>query len=173
MFLLAGMKTALRIQTLPLFDPTGFLYKRQIISMETPVRGVPFLSGLLILEPEFVEVFTTGKVGLPQLSMNFPAEHITTPMEWEDLILNDKVWEQIRELESWINHYQMLMSGWGMGKKLKPGYRVLFYGPPGTGKTLTATLLGKYTGQEVCRIELSRGVSQFIGEPRSEERRVG
>src|SRR3546814_1480556 len=63
-------------------------------------RGEPFLSGRLILEPEFVEVFTTGKVGLPQLSMNFPAEHITTPMEWEDLILNDKVWEQIRELES-------------------------------------------------------------------------
>src|SRR3546814_11497514 len=100
MFLLAGIKTALRIQTLPLFDPTGFLYKRQILSMETPGRGEPFLSGRLILEPEFVEVFTTGKVGLPQLSMNFPAEHITTPMEWEDLILNDKVWEQIRELES-------------------------------------------------------------------------
>src|SRR3546814_667886 len=96
--------------------------------------------------------------------MNFPAEHITTPMEWEDLILNDKVWEQIRELESWINHYQMLMSGWGMGKKLKPGYRVLFYGPPGTGKTLTATLLGKYTGREVFRIDLSMVVSKFIGE---------
>src|SRR3546814_6954685 len=79
------MKTALRIQTLPLFDPTGFLYKRQILSMETPGRGEPFLSGRLILEPEFVEVFTTGKVGLPQLSMNFLAEHITTPMEWEDI----------------------------------------------------------------------------------------
>src|SRR3546814_4168055 len=58
----------------------------------------------------------------------------------------------------------MLMSGWGMGKKLKPGYRVLFYGPPGTGKTLTATLLGKYTGREVFRIDLSMVVSKFIGE---------
>lgn len=36
--------------------------------------------------------------------------------------------------------------------------------PPGTGKTLTATLLGKYTGRDVFRIDLSRVVSKYIGE---------
>jgi SpoVK/Ycf46/Vps4 family AAA+-type ATPase len=51
-----------------------------------------------------------------------------------------------------------------MYKKIKPGYRALFYGPPGTGKTLTATLLGKYTGKEVFRIDLSRVISKYIGE---------
>ena len=51
-----------------------------------------------------------------------------------------------------------------MSKKLKPGYRVLFHGPPGTGKTLTATLLGKHTGKEVFKIDLSMVVSKFIGE---------
>jgi SpoVK/Ycf46/Vps4 family AAA+-type ATPase len=51
-----------------------------------------------------------------------------------------------------------------MQKKIKPGYRALFYGPPGTGKTLTATLLGKYTGKDVFRIDLSRVVSKYIGE---------
>jgi SpoVK/Ycf46/Vps4 family AAA+-type ATPase len=51
-----------------------------------------------------------------------------------------------------------------MGRKLKPGYRALFYGPPGTGKTLTATLLGKYTGREVFRVDLSTVVSKYIGE---------
>jgi SpoVK/Ycf46/Vps4 family AAA+-type ATPase len=40
----------------------------------------------------------------------------------------------------------------------------LFYGPPGTGKTITATLLAKYTGKEVFRIDLSMVVSKYIGE---------
>jgi SpoVK/Ycf46/Vps4 family AAA+-type ATPase len=51
-----------------------------------------------------------------------------------------------------------------MRKRLKPGYRVLFHGPPGTGKTMTATLLGKYTGKEVYRVDLSMVVSKYIGE---------
>jgi SpoVK/Ycf46/Vps4 family AAA+-type ATPase len=40
----------------------------------------------------------------------------------------------------------------------------LFHGSPGTGKTLTATLLGKYTGRKVFRIDLSTVVSKYIGE---------
>jgi SpoVK/Ycf46/Vps4 family AAA+-type ATPase len=40
----------------------------------------------------------------------------------------------------------------------------LFYGPPGTGKTFTASLLGKYSGLDVYRIDLSMVVSKFIGE---------
>ena len=40
----------------------------------------------------------------------------------------------------------------------------LVLGPPGTGKTLTATLLGKHTGKDVFRIDLSRVVSKYIGE---------
>src|SRR5690606_1665724 len=56
------------------------------------------------------------------------------------------------------------MKDWGMEKRLNPGFRVLFHGPPGTGKTLTASLLGKYTGKEVYKIDLSMVVSKFIGE---------
>jgi SpoVK/Ycf46/Vps4 family AAA+-type ATPase len=56
------------------------------------------------------------------------------------------------------------MHGWGMAKKLRPGYRSLFYGPPGTGKTMTACLLGKATGQDVYKIDLSQVVSKYIGE---------
>jgi SpoVK/Ycf46/Vps4 family AAA+-type ATPase len=71
---------------------------------------------------------------------------------------------QITEIENWIKHNDTLLFDWGMNKKIKPGYRALFYGPPGTGKTLTATLLGKYTGKAVFRIDLSRMVSKYIGE---------
>ena len=40
----------------------------------------------------------------------------------------------------------------------------MFHGPPGTGKTMTACLLGKYSGRDVFRIDLSMVVSKYIGE---------
>lgn len=40
----------------------------------------------------------------------------------------------------------------------------MFHGPPGTGKTLTASLLGKYAGKDVYKVDLSMVVSKFIGE---------
>jgi SpoVK/Ycf46/Vps4 family AAA+-type ATPase len=70
----------------------------------------------------------------------------------------------VREIEDWIVHGRSLMEDWGMKDKLRPGYRALFYGPPGTGKTMTATLLGKFTGRPVFRIDLSMVVSKYIGE---------
>ncbi len=91
--------------------------------------------------------------------MDFPAEHIETEMEWDDLVLHPNTLRQIREIEKWITHNDTLMSEW-----LKPGYRALFYGPSGTGKTLTATLLGKYTDKDVFRIDLLRVISKYIGE---------
>jgi SpoVK/Ycf46/Vps4 family AAA+-type ATPase len=122
------------------------------------------MSGKIIMNPEFIELFTTGRVKYPKLSMDFPAQHITTKLEWNDIVLNESTLQQISELEQWIKHHHTLMQDWGMMNKLKPGYRALFYGPPGTGKTLTATLLGKYTGKEVFKIDLSMVVSKFIGE---------
>jgi hypothetical protein len=164
LFLLAGTDPRARLEFLPVLDDRNFLFQQKILSLETVRAGEPALSGRLILDQEFVEVFTTGKVGLPQLSINFPAQHISTAMEWDDLVLPESVWHQIKELENWIKHHHTLMSDWGMDKKLKPGYRVLFYGPAGTGKTLTASLLGKYTGRDVFRIDLSLVISKYIGE---------
>jgi len=72
--------------------------------------------------------------------------------------------QQIKELEQWLQYNNTLMQDWGMSARLKKGYRVLFHGPPGTGKTLTASLLGKYTGRDVYKIDLSMVVSKYIGE---------
>ena len=100
----------------------------------------------------------------PRFSAEFPAEYIETQMDWDDLVLHPGTLRQIREIENWIKHNDTLLHDWGMKKRIKPGYRALFYGPPGTGKTLTATLLGKHTGKDVFRIDLSRVVSKYIGE---------
>ncbi|HTF03752.1 MAG TPA: ATP-binding protein, partial [Bacteroidia bacterium] len=62
------------------------------------------------------------------------------------------------------HHRERLFTELGMGKRVKPGYKILFYGSPGTGKTLTACLLGQYTQKHVFRIDLSMIVSKYIGE---------
>jgi SpoVK/Ycf46/Vps4 family AAA+-type ATPase len=98
------------------------------------------------------------------MSANFPADIIQTNLEWADLILQDKVMDEIQEIHTWLRYNNILMEEWGLKGKVKPGYRVMFYGPPGTGKTLTASLLGKYTGRDVYRIDLSMVVSKYIGE---------
>jgi SpoVK/Ycf46/Vps4 family AAA+-type ATPase len=117
------------------------------------------MSGKLILEKDYVDLFTTGRISKPRLSSDFPAQFIETKLEWKDLILNEKTTKQIAEIEIWLKHNDTLMNEWGMKNRIKPGFRVLFSGPPGTGKTLTASLLGKYTKRDVFRIDLSLVVS--------------
>lgn len=163
LFILAGMDIRKRMDFLPLLALENPLFKQRILSLEPVKTGEPKLSGKLVMDPEYVEVLTTGKVSLPTLSINFPAEHLQSEMTWEDLVLPEQVWHQIKELQTWLKHKDTLLD-WDLGRKLKPGYRALFYGPSGTGKTITATLLAKYTGKDVFRIDLSMVVSKYIGE---------
>ena len=79
-------------------------------------------------------------------------------------MLEENILTEVNEIRDWIDYGPTLMNDWGMNKKIKPGFRTLFYGPPGTGKTLTASLLGKSSGLDVYRIDLSMVVSKFIGE---------
>ena len=122
------------------------------------------MSGRIILDPEIVELLTVGKISKPVFSSQFPAELLETEMSWDDLVLPPSTKNQIREIENWIRYSDTLMEDWNFKRKHKPGFRVLFHGPPGTGKTLAATLLGKHTGQDVFRIDLSRVASKYIGE---------
>ncbi len=164
LYILAGADLEKRFQLYSLFSQNHYFAKENILYLETISRGEPHMSGRIILDEDYVDLFTTGQPSLPKLSTNFPAQHITTGLSWNDLVLNQQTLSQIGDLETWIKFNPALMNGWGMSDKIKPGYRALFYGPPGTGKTLTATLLGKYTGKEVFRIDLSMVVSKYIGE---------
>lgn len=163
-FILGGDDLEKRLDVQRILSSDHWFAKKHILWMETVREGEPLMSGRLILDPEIVELLTIGKVSKPRFSIDFPAEYIETEMEWEDLVLYPKTLHQIKEIEHWIAHNDTLLYEWGMKKRIKPGYRALFYGPPGTGKTLTATLLGKYTGKDVFRIDLSRVVSKYIGE---------
>lgn len=164
LFLLVGEDIGKRIQVQEIFGPDHQFAKNKILWLEEVPAGEPVMSGKIIMSQEYVELFTTGRATRPHFNSSFPAKLIETPLEWDDLVLNNEVMQQIKELEQWLQYNSTLMNEWGMGNRLKKGYRVLFHGPPGTGKTLTASLLGKYTGRDVYKIDLSMVVSKYIGE---------
>lgn len=164
MFLLANNSLTHRARLQSLFSNNHFFQKKGILYLEKVKLGDPKTSGKIILDEEYVELFISGQNALPKLSMDFPATHLSTEQDWDDLILPQKTIHQIKEIKDWIENQDTLMNDWAMAKKLKPGFRALFHGPPGTGKTLTATLLGKFTQLDVFRIDLSMVVSKYIGE---------
>ena len=164
LFLLAGQQHDERLEALSYFGAEHLFSKKHVLWLDNVPDGEPRTSGKIIVAQDYIDLFTTGRITAPRFSIHFPAQLIETQLEWDDLVLHDETRQQIKELEIWINHGDTLMHDWGMYRKLRPGYRALFHGPPGTGKTLTASLLGKYTGKQVYRIDLSMVVSKFIGE---------
>jgi len=171
LFLLAGTDLSARISKMQLLSETHIFAKRQVLWVEKPEEGEPAMSGKLVMSQEYIDLFLTGSYAKPRFGNDFPAESITTPLDWPDLVLNAQTMEQLHELKKWLRLKDKLRA---TNKRLKPGYRALFYGPPGTGKTLSACLLGKRDPAEdpdntqedfdVFRIDLSLVVSKFIGE---------
>jgi AAA+ superfamily predicted ATPase len=164
LFLLAGTDRAARIAALPLFKPEHRLVREGILTVEHRHPDEPPAAAVLGVSRDHLERLLTGGDYTWPPGEGFPAERITTPLDWDDLVLDDATRRQIAMIDSWIRHSHTLLHDWRLARRLKPGYRCLFYGGPGTGKTLTAGLLGKSHGLPVYRVDLSRVVSKWIGE---------
>lgn len=163
-FVIAGNDILGKIKVINIFDPDHYFSKYKIISLDKDKSNEPILSGILSITPDYLSYFTNGTQYKPNFSSEFPAQQINTKLEWEDLVIEEFLMDEIQEIMVWIKNYGKILNEWGLSKVLKPGYRSLFYGPPGTGKTLTASLLGKTTGLDVFRVDLSKIVSKYIGE---------
>lgn len=163
-FILAGDDLFKRIAIQEMLADNSFFFLQDILWLEQVKEGEPLMSGRLILSPELVMMLVSGQETKPKFGPEFPAKLVTTPMNWEDLVLHPYTADQIEDISRWLQYNDSLMHDPNLARKLKPGYRALFYGPAGTGKTFTASLLGKQFGKEVYRIDLSQIVSKYIGE---------
>lgn len=163
-YILAHENIEKRLKIQQLFEVLHWFFKDQIININSVKDGEPLMSGRLILKPETIHLLLYGEKLKPKFSPDFPAKEVCTQLQWDDLVVNSVIQDQINQMRLWVKHHQILQEKWGMGKHILPGYRALFYGPSGTGKTLTATLLGNEFQREVYRIDLSQVVSKYIGE---------
>ncbi len=161
-FILGGEDLALRFLAQRIYE-RGHVFAVSGV-LKRGANGTPVMKAPLHISEEHLSLFTTGERWSPCFSADFPAERIETALTWEDVVLHPNTHTHLAEIQAWIEHGEALMRDWGMSGKLRPGYRSLFYGPPGTGKTMTACLLGKSTGREIYRIDLSLVLSKYIGE---------
>lgn len=163
-FLLAGNNISRRFELLRLFEKEHFFQRFKIISLEGSSPNEPLLSGQLKISPEYLALCTNGNNYKPDFNPNFPAKRFSTEQDWEDLIVPEHIFNGLEKIKEFILYGKTLKNDFRFGKKIRPGFRVLFTGPPGTGKTLTASLIGKQFQMDVYRIDLSMVVSKYIGE---------
>lgn len=171
-FLVADRDLEMRIRLLQVFGPEHPFARFGILKLEPPPAEEPFLSGALLVTPDYQELFTLGNAAKPTYSSRFPAQRLQTSLSWEDLVLAPEVRHQVEVVRTWVERKGEIMSTWQASRTLKQGYRALFYGPPGTGKTLTASLIGKSAGKDVYLIDGSRVVSKWVGETEKNLARV-
>ena len=154
MFLLAGDRLSARLRYDGIFKTEHLLFAQGILTLDHQHVHEPPLSAALHLSPEYRERIITGQSYTPPFSSAFPAQQITTELEWDDLVLDPTTRQQIDDILTWVQNKNVLMDKWKLKQRIKPGFRSLFYGTPGTGKTMTACLLGKKSGLPVFRIDL-------------------
>lgn len=171
-FIIAADDIGKRKEVIKYFQKDHWFYTKNILRLEDSGDGEPFLSGQLRLSEEFLSRVLLDTEYKPDYNIGFPAKRITSDLNWEDMVLDFQVAEELEEINTWISSHHTIMAEWGLSRFLKAGYRALFYGPPGTGKTLAATLIGKKNGMDVYRVDLSMIVSKYIGETEKNLARV-
>lgn len=147
------------------------LLSNNIIELRNPDGNTYWNKQTVHPTDEFLALIKNEKYE-PSFNSNFPASKISTKLDWDDLVLPYDTMKELEEIEVWLKYRDYVESHKHLGKILKPGFRSLFYGPPGTGKTLTASLLGKQTGLDVYRVDLSMVVSKWVGETEKNLKRI-
>ncbi|PIG31035.1 ATPase family protein associated with various cellular activities (AAA) [Janthinobacterium sp. 35] len=175
-FLLAGDRLAARMATHRLFGAGAPLRRLGLLAWdEWPADGAAprtLLGHPLQLGREALSLLVTGESCQPDYDGGLPARRLSTTLDWDQLVLAPQLQDKVDDIRAWIEHRDTLLRGWGLERRIKPGFRSLFYGPPGTGKSLTAALLGKQSGLPVYRIDLSMLVSTYTGETEKNLARV-
>jgi len=163
-FILSGQSIAAKIKIKSYFNFDHIFKQKSILGLAHEKESEDILDRKLFLGEEFLLHITSGDPFQPSYSSNFPASKLITPLEWEDLVLEQSCLDEINIIDTWLKNSSEIDKNAVMNKKINKGYKALFYGTPGTGKTLSASLIGKKNKLDVYRIDLSQVVSKYIGE---------
>ena len=126
MFLLAGDNLSARLRYDNLFQPKHILFTQGILTLDYPHQNEPPLCAALNLTPEYRQRLFTGQPYTPAFGTEFPAQEITTALDWEHLVLNPATRQEIDHLLAWVQNKNLLMDHWQLKQRIKPGYRCLF-----------------------------------------------
>ena len=163
--LVAGSNLALRQQARNAVLRDGQLLLNQVIELELPPKfNAQFgdAEKIPVLAAEYAEFLQSGKPPRPDFGEGFPAQLVSTALDWDHLIVPEPTLNEVHLAMRWMSHGAQLIER--SGGTVNKSFPILFFGPPGTGKSLTAKLIGKEFGKLVFRIDLSMMVSKYIGE---------
>lgn len=164
LFIIAGTNQKQRLLAMDILSIDHLFYQKSVLELQSTPEGEPDLLGILALTASFRELFIHNQQIRPKFNLEFPAELIQSPLEWEDLILAESTQRKLEELKTHLRFYDEMVKKWGMQKHARTGCRALFYGDSGTGKTLVTALLGKTLNKQVFRVDLSLVTSKYVGE---------
>lgn len=164
LFILADANLTLRLQFQAMFGVQHLFYKQSVLQLGHTGFGEPELNAKMALSQNYQDLFVMNQAGSPRFSEDFPAQLLTTNMDWDDLYLMPHVRQKLDEVKLDLAERANMVNAWSMGKHHKAGCRILFFGEPGTGKTLAATLLGKYLNRDVYCVDISMVTSKYVGE---------
>jgi hypothetical protein len=85
---------------------------------------------------------------------------------WHDLVLPERVLQQLREVANSVRLRHRVHSEWCFDSKLgkNSGISVMFSGLSGTGKSMAASVLARELSLDLYKIDLSGVVSKYVGE---------
>ncbi|MEM6685954.1 MAG: ATP-binding protein, partial [Bacteroidota bacterium] len=109
LFIIAGKDYNTRNFVSAVFNEEHAFAKNAILRLSNVPEGEPKISGSLLLDIEYIELFVYGSISKPKLSQNFPAELLETQMEWDDLVLNQKTLDEVNNVLIWMEHNNTLL----------------------------------------------------------------
>lgn len=85
---------------------------------------------------------------------------------WDELVLNPKEKEVLKQACDQIRYRHIVYDKWGMNKRILygKGLSMLFSGASGTGKTMAAQVIANELELEIYKVDLSKVISKYIGE---------
>lgn len=121
-----------------------------------------------------VEMIWAGARELSRPEFRGLALHVIPQYTMSDLIITDKIKNQLTHLTHYLSEQENVYHRWGGSKIRARGYgiKALFSGGPGTGKTMAAEVIAGSLGLDLFRVDLSSVISRWVGETEKNLREI-